>query len=189
MAERADEYDRQSDGYHELVECRGNPMVGGDVSGEFIVAAAEVLDKRMPGSQDSRGPAAFQAAHRPEPGFQPPVISLDRVVRVSLHGMQRRGNQLVQDPRVGRGPGGGDLAGTVPLRSARVKNRRAAARSRRWDSSTSMTWPCWSIARYKYVHRPATLTYVSSANHRSPGTWRHGRAASMNSGVNRCTQR
>jgi hypothetical protein len=49
-------------------------------------------------------------------------------------------------------------AGTVPARSARVKNRRAAARSRRADSSTSMTWPCWSIARYRYVHRPATLT-------------------------------
>jgi hypothetical protein len=38
-------------------------------------------------------------------------------------------------------------AGTVPARSARVKNRRAAARSRRLDSRTSMTWPCWSIAR------------------------------------------
>jgi len=30
----------------------------------------------------------------------------------------------------------------VPARSARVKNRRAAARSRLVDSSTSMTWPC-----------------------------------------------
>jgi hypothetical protein len=38
-------------------------------------------------------------------------------------------------------------AGTVPARSAQVKNRRAAVRSRRSDSSTSMTWPCWPIAR------------------------------------------
>jgi FAD/FMN-containing dehydrogenase len=39
-------------------------------------------------------------------------------------------------------------------------------------AGTSMTWPCWSMARYKYAHRPATLTHVSSANHRSPGACR-----------------
>ena len=33
-------------------------------------------------------------------------------------------------------------AAVSAARSARVKNRRAAARSRRTDSSTSMTWPC-----------------------------------------------
>ena len=50
-----------------------------------------------------------------------------------------------------------------------------------------MTWPNWSIARYKYVPRPATFTYVSSANHRSPGAWRHSQAASISNGVTRCT--
>src|SRR5207244_6809757 len=32
--------------------------------------------------------------------------------------------------------------------SAAVKNRRAAATSRRADTYTSITWPCWSTARY-----------------------------------------
>ena len=45
----------------------------------------------------------FQAAHRPHPGRQPPVVSLDRIIRVLLEGVQRRGDQLVQHPRVDRG--------------------------------------------------------------------------------------
>jgi hypothetical protein len=43
---------------------------------EFIVAAAEVLHKRMSGCQDPRGPMAFDSAHRPQPRYQPPVIGL-----------------------------------------------------------------------------------------------------------------
>jgi hypothetical protein len=88
----------------------------------------------------------FQSAHRSEPGFQRSVICLGRVVRVLLEGMHGRGEQLVEDPRV-------DVravvtaAGIVPACIARIKKRRAAARSRRMDSRTSTTWPCWSIAR------------------------------------------
>jgi hypothetical protein len=52
-----------------------------------------------------------------------------------------------------------------------------------------MTCPCWSIARYRYTHRPATFKYVSSTNQRSPATCRLGQAASINSGVNGCTPR
>jgi hypothetical protein len=64
-------------------------VAGGDVGGEFIVAAAEILHERVTGGQDPRGPVALQAAHRPQPRFQPAVISLDRVVRVLLDDMQR----------------------------------------------------------------------------------------------------
>jgi transposase len=39
------------------------------------MAAAQILDERVPGGDDPRGPAAFQAAHRPQPGLQPPVIT------------------------------------------------------------------------------------------------------------------
>jgi hypothetical protein len=42
--------------------------------------------------------------------------------------------------------------------NARVKNRRAAAVSGCSDSSTSMTCPYWSTARYRERHRPAILT-------------------------------
>jgi Homeodomain-like domain len=89
-------------------------------------------------------------------GFQPPVIGLERVVRVALDGVQSRGDQLAENPRIGRGPVGGDLA-------------RDRARAQRPGEEP----------------RPGTFTYVSSANHRSPGARRHRRAVSMNSGVNR----
>jgi hypothetical protein len=52
---------------------------------------------------------AVQAPHRPEPGLQPPVICPDRVVRVLLHGVQRRRDQLAGDPRADRDTAGGDL--------------------------------------------------------------------------------
>jgi hypothetical protein len=39
--------------------------------------------------------------------------------------------------------------GDGPCSSARVKNRRVAAMSRFWETSTSMTCPNWSIARYR----------------------------------------
>jgi hypothetical protein len=53
----------------------------GDVGSEVIVAATEIWTMACPAA-NVRGPAAFQAAHRPQPGFQPPVIGPDRVVRV-----------------------------------------------------------------------------------------------------------
>jgi hypothetical protein len=34
------------------------------------------------------------------------------------------------------------------MESARCKKRRAASPSRRADTITSMTWLCWSTARY-----------------------------------------
>jgi hypothetical protein len=62
---------------------------GRDAGGEFVVAAAQILDEGMPGGQGPRGTVALQAAHRPEAGFQPSVICFDRVVRIALDGMQR----------------------------------------------------------------------------------------------------
>jgi hypothetical protein len=81
------------------------------------------------------------------------------------------------------------LGVTFNVDSARWKNRRAAPASRRADTSTSMTCPYWSTARYTYRQTPFTLTYVSSTNHLSPGECRENRAASASSGVNRCTHR
>ena len=56
----------------------------------------------------------------------------------------RRGNQLGEHAGVDRrSVSDTSLAITFSIRSARVKNRRAAATSRRAQSSTSMTWPYW----------------------------------------------
>jgi hypothetical protein len=53
-------------------------------------------------------------------------------------------------------------------------------------SALMRRWP-WTIS---LVHVPATFRYATPpANHRPPGAWRQGRAASMNSRVNRCTHR
>jgi len=64
-----------------------DPVAGGDIGGEFVVAAAEVLHEGVPGGQGPRGPAAFQSAHRPQPGLQPAVIGLDRIVGIALDGV------------------------------------------------------------------------------------------------------
>jgi hypothetical protein len=42
---------------------------------------------------------------------------------------------------------GGDLGRDRGRAQRSGEERRAAARSRRWDSSTPMSWPCWSTAR------------------------------------------
>jgi hypothetical protein len=73
------------------------------------VAAPQILDEGVPGGQNPRGPVALESAHRPQPGFQPPVICFDRVARVPLDAMQALGHHLPKDPRIGRTPVGGHL--------------------------------------------------------------------------------
>jgi hypothetical protein len=41
-------------GHRELVECCLDPVAGGDAGGEFVVAAAQILDECVPGGQDPR---------------------------------------------------------------------------------------------------------------------------------------
>ena len=83
-------------------------MAAGDVGGDVGVTAAQVLHEGVTGEKP-RWAMPFQAVHRPEPGLQPPVICLDRVVRVLLGDVQRRGDHLVEDPRVGWCAVGRDL--------------------------------------------------------------------------------
>jgi hypothetical protein len=104
----------------------------GGFGGEFVVASADVLHERVPGGQDPCRPVPVQPADRPQPAFQPPEISLHAIVGVPLSGMQRRGDQLIEDPQVSRRPVGGDLGRAVPARSARLKNRRAPPSPAKW---------------------------------------------------------
>jgi hypothetical protein len=59
MPERADEDDRWSDSHRELVERFVEPVAGRDVGGEFVVAAAQILNERVTGGDDPRGPVGF----------------------------------------------------------------------------------------------------------------------------------
>jgi hypothetical protein len=69
------------------------------------------------------------------------VICLDRVVRVLLDGVQGRRDQLIEHPRVDVRAVGGDLDRNRASLQRPGEKSRAAARLRRMDSETSMTWP------------------------------------------------
>ncbi len=53
--------------------------MGVGVGGEFVVAAAKVLDEGMPGSDHLGGAETFQPPHRPQPGLESAVIRRDEV--------------------------------------------------------------------------------------------------------------
>jgi hypothetical protein len=93
-----------SDGEGEVVEGDAEPVSTRGLGGDVVVAAAQVLDEGMSCGEDPGGAGTLQAAHRPQPCLQPPVVRLDRVVRVPLNSVQGRGNQLVEDSRVGGCP-------------------------------------------------------------------------------------
>ena len=80
-------------------------LFGGDV----VVAWAQVLHERVPGCDRLGGAVLLETAHRSKSGLEPTVIGFDGVVRVLLDPVQRVRGKLVQDPRVDRGPVGGDL--------------------------------------------------------------------------------
>jgi hypothetical protein len=94
------------------------------------------------GGEGPRGAVALQAARRPESGFQPLVVCLDRVVLILPGEVQRRGDQCVEHPRVGLRTVGRDLDRDRPGAQRTGEEAPVAARSRRMDRGTSMTWPC-----------------------------------------------
>jgi hypothetical protein len=81
----------------EFGECGGEAPGGRGVDGEFIVAAAEVLDEGVSGDDDLGCDVCSQAPHRSEPVLEPAVIGFDRVVGVLLDVMPRGAQQLIDD--------------------------------------------------------------------------------------------
>jgi hypothetical protein len=77
------------------------------------------------------------------------MIFFDMVIAVLGGEMAGSGHQLVEHPGIGRCFVGRHRVGVGAVIESRVKHRRVAAKSRFSDTSTSMTWPYWSIARYK----------------------------------------
>ena len=99
----------RSDGHGEFGEHGGESVLLGCIGGDLILAAARVLHEPVPSGDDLGGAVSFESAHGSEPGFEPAMVTFDRVVRVLLGGVHRRRDQLVQGPRVHRCPVGGDL--------------------------------------------------------------------------------
>jgi hypothetical protein len=82
---------------------------GGLVDADFVVAAAQVLHKSMPGRDQSKPGHGLDPTHRPQPSCHLRVVGLDPVDGVSLAVVPRRRPQLIQDARVGGYPVGDDL--------------------------------------------------------------------------------
>jgi hypothetical protein len=112
------------------------------------MSASKVLHERMPGNDHPRTAVLFEPAHRDAAAPSAAVVAFDAVVGVLVGPMPRRCQQLIEHRRIRRCPVGGDLDRHDPRRVDHpLKNRRAAAVSRRGETNTSMTWPNWSTAR------------------------------------------
>jgi hypothetical protein len=59
------------DGKSEFDEARLEPAAGLGIEAEFVVSTAQVLDERMPATDNLGGADAFEAAHRSRSGLQP----------------------------------------------------------------------------------------------------------------------
>ena len=50
------------------------------IHAELVVATSEVLDEGVSGADHPGGAKLFEAAHRPQPGLESPIICFDRVI-------------------------------------------------------------------------------------------------------------
>jgi hypothetical protein len=91
-------------GCRELFEREPDLGLAGFVGRDFVVAAAQVLNKRMTGGQRLRRAEPLQSAHWPQPGFQSAVVSFDRIVRIPLGDVDARWQLLVKNPRISGRP-------------------------------------------------------------------------------------
>jgi hypothetical protein len=105
----ADTCGARSNGEGEFGEGRREPMPRIGIHAEFVVAAAEVLDERVPCADDPGEAEPFGTAHRPQPGLQPAMIGLDRMIRVLLPTVAGGGQQLIEHPWIRGSPVGAHL--------------------------------------------------------------------------------
>ena len=92
------------------------------------MAAADVLDERVPGADYPCAAELFEAAHRSQSGLQPSVIGFNPIVRILLGDMTGHGHKLIEHPRVGAARSVVTAIGYSTCSSARVKNRWMAAK-------------------------------------------------------------
>jgi hypothetical protein len=133
----------------EFGEGRCESIFRVDIRAEFVVAAAHVLDKGVSGADHSSRAQLFEAAHRPQPSLESSMIGC-WMSWCPLPAISPSSTAITSSKqRVGEGFVRGHRARVGAVIQSRIKNRRVAAKSRFSDTRTSMTWPYWSIARYK----------------------------------------
>jgi hypothetical protein len=154
------------------------------------VSAAEVLDERMPCGDHSCTAELFESAHRPQPGLQSAVIGFDPVIGALLGMVPGARGQLIKDPRVHRRFIGDDLdrgnrGGVQRLGEESVGSRQVPLLGHQNIDDLAEL-----VDRPVQVDPPAADLYVGFVD--KPAISCNvpaGRAASISSGVNRCTHR
>jgi hypothetical protein len=71
--------------------------MGSGFAPEFVVAATNVLHKRVAAHDHACAEVAFEAARGSESGFEPAVVCFDPVVRVLLGVVERAREEFVDD--------------------------------------------------------------------------------------------
>ena len=87
---------RRSGCFCQLVEGCCDAESGAGVNAKSVVAASEVLHEGVTSDDHTGRSVGLQAAHRSEPGLEPPVVVLDAIVGV-LSGVMMRGRDQVAD--------------------------------------------------------------------------------------------
>src|SRR5829696_4557643 len=143
----SDQVEGRSDGEGEFAERFGEAQLGRGFSGEFVVAAAKVLDEGVPGGDHCGGAEAFRLRIGRSRAFSRPWSVSIRLFAYCSVRCAAAGTSSSSTRRYGPALSVVTSTGAGPYFNAPVKKRRAAAVSRCSDSSTSMTWPYWSTAR------------------------------------------
>ncbi len=93
----------------EFVECGRQPEHRRGVDSEFVMAAPQVLDKRVPSDHDARRSVGLQSTHRPQPGLQSAVVAFTSIVLILPSVVEGGGDQFVDHVRQGWGAIGDHL--------------------------------------------------------------------------------
>ena len=104
----------RSDGEGEFGEGGREPMLWVLIHAELVVATSEVLDEGVSGADHSGRAKLFEAAHRPQPSLESPMICFDKVIGVLLGDVAGSRHQLVEHTRIGRCSVRRYLVGWVP---------------------------------------------------------------------------
>jgi hypothetical protein len=96
---------------------------------EFVVAAADVLDKCVSSADHTGRAEPFEATHRPESALEPAMIGLDWIVPVMLHDMAHGRQQLIEYCSALSRWRPGRKRGDMPLNADRNRWRRRSSGS------------------------------------------------------------
>lgn len=117
------------------------------------------------------------------------MICLDRIICVLLNDVACGRHQLVENSRIGRCPVSGHLRRPWGVLKGAGGEPTSGREIPFLGNQDVDNLPVLVDRLIQVDSSPATFTYVSFTNQRSLEACQQGRAASINSGVTRCTQR